>query len=211
MTDDRIRRDQIRRAWDAVADDYAAARRADGPDTALLDELAADLPAGARVLDVGCGDGQRTIETLLDADASLDVVGLDFSRVQLALAREAVPAAHLVQADMTQLPVADRTVDAVTAYHSVFHVPRGEHPTVYAEFARVLRPGGYVLTTVGKGRSESVRRDWLGSGHAMFWSTPGAEVTKSQLEAAGFTVEWGRHVDDPLGSTALFVRARLGD
>jgi hypothetical protein len=42
----------------------------------------------------------------------------------------------------------------------------------------------------------------------MFWSTPGAEVTKTQLGAAGFSVEWERHVDDPLGSTALFVRAR---
>ncbi|AUV82086.1 SAM-dependent methyltransferase [Salinigranum rubrum] len=208
MTDDLTRRTQVRSAWDAVADDYAAARRHDGPDTDLLVDLAAALPEGARVLDVGCGDGRRTVETLLDADPTLDVVGLDFSRVQLGLARAAVPAATLVQADMTGLPFSDETVDAVTAYHSVFHVPRAEHPTVYAEFARVLRPGGYVLTTVGTGRSESIRRNWLGSGHAMFWSTPGPETTKDQLEAAGFSVEWERHVDDPLGSTALFVRAR---
>lgn len=208
MTDDLTRRNQVRRAWDAVADDYAAARRHDGPDTDLLVDLAADLPDEARVLDVGCGDGRRTVETLLGADPTLDVVGLDFSRVQLGLAREAVPVATLVQADITALPFSNGTFDAVTAYHSVFHVPRAEHPGAYAEFARVLRPGGYVLTTVGKGRSESVRRDWLGSGHAMFWSTPGAEVTKTQLGAAGFSVEWERHVDDPLGSTALFVRAR---
>jgi hypothetical protein len=63
--------------------------------------------------------------------------------------------------------------------------------------------------TVGSSRSESTRRDWLGSGHAMFWSTPGPAATGRQLDAAGFEIEWERRVDDPLGSTALFVLARL--
>jgi ubiquinone/menaquinone biosynthesis C-methylase UbiE len=209
MTDERARRNAVRVAWDSVAESYAAARRPDGPDARLLDELAADLPPDARVLDVGCGDGRRTVETLLTADPTLDVVGLDFSRVQLRLARDAVPAARLVQADMTNIPFLSRAFDAVTAYHSVFHVPRTDHPTVYAEFARILRPDGVLLMTVGRGRSESIQRNWLGSGHAMFWSTPGAEQTKTQLRDAGFAVEWERLVDDPLGSTALFVLARL--
>ena len=208
MTDHSVRRNAVRRAWDAVAADYAAARRADGPDADLLRDLAAGLPDAARVLDAGCGDGRRTIATLLDADPSLDVVGLDVSRVQLGLAREAVSGSRLVQADMTALPVRDGTFDAVSAYHSVFHVPREEHPAVYAEFARVLRPGGRVLATVGGSRAESTRRNWLGSGHAMFWSTPGPAVTRSQLDDAGFAIEWERQVDDPLGSTARFVLAR---
>jgi SAM-dependent methyltransferase len=209
MTDHSARRNAVRRAWDAVAADYAAARRADGPDADLLRDLAAGLPDAARVLDAGCGDGRRTISTLLDADPSLDVVGLDVSRVQLGLARDAVPASRLVQADMTALPFREGVFDAVSAYHSVFHVPREEHPAVYAEFARVLRSGGRVLATVGGSRSESTRRNWLGSGHAMFWSTPGPAVTRSQLADAGFAIEWERQVDDPLGSTARFVLARL--
>jgi SAM-dependent methyltransferase len=209
MTDHSARRNAVRRAWDAVAADYAAARRADGPDADLLRDLAAGLPDAARVLDAGCGDGRRTIATLLDADPSLDVVGLDVSRVQLGLARDAVPASRLVQADMTALPFREGVFDAVSAYHSVFHVPREEHPAVYAEFARVLRSGGRVLATVGGSRSESTRRNWLGSGHAMFWSTPGPAVTRSQLADAGFAIEWERQVDDPLGSTARFVLARL--
>jgi hypothetical protein len=43
----------------------------------------------------------------------------------------------------------------------------------------------------------------------MFWSTPGPAVTRSQLADAGFAIEWERQVDDPLGSTARFVLARL--
>jgi ubiquinone/menaquinone biosynthesis C-methylase UbiE len=198
------RRHRVREAWDAVADDYARMRNPDGPDADLLDELVADLPEGATVLDVGCGDGARTL-----ANLPAGTVGLDFSRVQLGLARDRIPDAPLLQADMTTLPVADDAVDAVTAYHAVFHVPREQHPAVYREFARVLRPGGRVLMTVGRGSGNSTASDWLDSGHSMFWSTPGRAATLDQLRGAGFEVVWERLVDDPLGSEALFVLAEL--
>jgi ubiquinone/menaquinone biosynthesis C-methylase UbiE len=201
-----VDRNVVRRAWDAVADDYARNRRADGEDAALIDELVAGLPpdSNARVLDVGCGDGRRTLANLPPG-----TIGLDFSRRQLELARETDPDARLVQADMTAIPLRDEVVDGITAYHAVFHVPRDRHPDVYREFARVLRPGGLLLTTVGTGRTETTRQNWMNSGKPMFWSTPGRRATTDQLRDAGFEVVWERFVDDPLGSEALFVLARL--
>ncbi len=199
------RRDAVRRAWEAVADDYAATRRADGEDADLVDDLLGTLPADPTVLDVGCGDGMRTLANLPDGS-----LGLDFSRRQLELAGENVPGARRLQADMTALPLRDGSVDGITAYHAVFHVPRARHPDVYREFARVLRPGGSVLLTVGTGSHEGTRSNWLGSGHSMFWSTPGRDATLSQLRDAGFEVTWERTVDDPLGSTASFVLAERG-
>ncbi|MFB6297098.1 MAG: class I SAM-dependent methyltransferase [Salinirussus sp.] len=200
-----MQRDSIRQAWDAVADDYARSRNPDGEDAALVDELLADLPPDPTVLDVGCGDGKRTLANLGDARA----VGLDFSRRQTRLARRNVPGAHPVQGDMLAVPLGSETVDAITAYHAVFHVPRDRHPAVYREFARVLRPGGRVLMTVGTGAYQTVRSDWLGSGRSMFFSTPGRERTLEQLREAGFELVWDRHVDDPLGSSAYFVLVEL--
>jgi SAM-dependent methyltransferase len=197
-------RNRVRRAWDAVAETYASNRRADGEDAALLGELLEELPAEPTVLDVGCGDGARTLANLPRGS-----LGLDVSRRALSLARDRVPGARLLQADMTAVPLRADTVDAVTAYHAVFHVPRAEHPAVYREFARVLRPGGYLLTTVGTSGYETTRENWLGSGHSMFFSTPGREATLEGLREAGFAVIWERFVDDPLGSSALFVLARL--
>jgi ubiquinone/menaquinone biosynthesis C-methylase UbiE len=197
-------RDRVRRAWDAVAETYASNRRADGEDAALLSELLAELPPGPTVLDVGCGDGARTL-----ANLPAGSLGLDVSRRGLELARERVPGARLLQADMTAIPLRADAVEAVTAYHAVFHVPRAEHPAVYREFARVLRPGGYLLMTVGTAGYETTRENWLGSGHAMFFSTPGREATRRQLRDAGFEVVRERFVDDPLGSSALFVLASL--
>ena len=139
-------RDEVRRAWDAVSETYARTRDPDGSDAALIDELLAALPADPDVLDVGCGDGERTL-----ANLPAGSLGLDFSRRALALATEAVPAARLIQADMTAIPIRADAVDGITAYHAVFHVARDQHPAVYREFGRVLRPGGTLLLSLPAG------------------------------------------------------------
>ena len=196
-------RDAVRRAWDDVSETYARQRDPTGSDADLLDELVDVVGSDARVLDVGCGDGARTLANLPPGS-----VGLDVSRRGLELARETAPGARLLQGEMTQLPVAAESVDAVTAYHAVFHVPREDHSTVYREFARVLRPGGTLLMTLPGGRFETVREGWMGG--RMLFSAPGRSATISQLREAGFGNVRTRTVSDPLGSDAEFVFADLG-
>ena len=192
----------VRAAWDEVAETYAQRRDPDGSDAALIDDLLAELPESPTVLDVGCGDGARTLANLPEG-----AVGLDFSRRGLELAAETVQGARLVQGDMTTLPVADGRVDGITAYHAVFHVPRERHGEVYREFARVLRPGGVVLMTLPGGRFETVRRGWMGG--SMFFSAPGRQTTLDGLTEAGFEEVWTETADDPLGSSTEFAFARL--
>ena len=194
-----MNRDAVRRAWETVSERYASERDPGGSDAALVEELADRLGASAVVLDVGCGDGARTLANLPPRS-----VGLDLAHAGLDLA--AAEFDRLVQGDMVSLPVADDAVDAVTAYHAVFHVPRDRHPDVYEEFARVVRSGGELLMTLPGGRFETVRRGWMGG--RMFFSAPGRERTLGQLRAAGFVDLRTRTVDDPLGSSAEFVLAR---
>ena len=193
-------RDAVRRAWDEVSETYARQRDPTGSDADLLADLVDLVGADATVLDVGCGDGARTLANLPDGS-----VGLDVSRRGLELARETVPDARLLQGEMTQLPVAADSVDAITAYHAVFHVPRADHPAVYREFARALRPGGTLLMTLPGGRFETVREGWMGG--RMLFSAPGREATLSQLREAGFADVRTRTVTDPLGSDAEFAFA----
>jgi len=197
-----VDRNELRRRWDEVAETYAERRDPDGPDAALIDDLLATLPPEPLVLDVGPGDGARTL-----ANLPAGSVGVDVSRRGLELAAGTVPDARLVQGEMSQLPVADDAVDAVTAYHAVFHVPRDRHPAVYREFARALRPGGRLLMTLPSGRFETVRRGWMGG--EMFFSAPGRDRTLAALEEAGFADLRTETSDDPLGSSTEFVFAVL--
>jgi SAM-dependent methyltransferase len=193
-------RNDVRHAWDAVSEQYARSRDPTGSDAALLTDLVTELPENPVVLDVGCGDGARTL-----ANLPAGSVGLDFSRRGLELASQTVPDARLVQADMLSIPLRDDSVDAITAYHAVFHVARASHPAVYREFARVLKPGGRLLMTLPGGRFETVRRGWMGG--RMFFSAPGRAETLAQLREEGFGQVETRLADDPLGSSSEFVFA----
>ena len=196
-------RNDVRRAWDDVAATYAARRDPDGSDAALIDDLLARLPDEPDVLDVGCGDGARTLANLPPGS-----VGLDVSRRGLDLASETVPEARLVHGELSTLPFAADRFDAITAYHAVFHVERERHPAVYDEFARVLRPGGRLLMTLPGGRFETVRRGWMGG--RMFFSAPGRDRPLAQLRDAGFTDVETTVAADPLGSSTEFAFATLG-
>lgn len=193
-------RNQLREAWDTVAETYADNRDPSGSDADLIDDLLAALPADPDVLDIGPCDGARTL-----ANLPAGSVGVDISRDALALARETVPESALVQGEMASLPIAGESMDGITAYHAVFHVPRAEHPAVYEEFARVLRPGGRLLMTLPGGRFETTRRGWMGG--SMFFSAPGREQALTQLEGAGFEDVRTEMADDPLGSSTEFVFA----
>lgn len=199
---------EVSEGYDDVAEAYDAGR-SPSEDVPFVESLAADLPAGARVLDAGCGGGRAVLETLAD---EYETVGLDVSATQLALASERAPSATLVRGDLTRLPFAADTFDALTALHSVIHVPREHHGDVFAEFARVCRPGGELLVTVGTGPWEGENDDWLDSGASMQWSFHGEERSRELLEDAGFTVTESSVVDDELGDDGgewAFLRGTL--
>lgn len=104
--------------------------------------------AADRILDLGCGTGRYTVQFLA---RGYHVVGLDLSRAMVEVARgKAAPHAgpgRWAQAEMAHLPFRDGSFDVVTCVLAAMHLAVSERPRVFAEVARVLRPGGrFVLT-----------------------------------------------------------------
>lgn len=93
----------------------------------------ADVGAGQRVLDVGCGNG-RYLARLRDAGA--DAVGCDLSFGMASGAGHPV----VVNGDVQALPFATAAFDVVLAPHMLYHVP--DRAAAAHELRRVLRPGG---------------------------------------------------------------------
>ena len=145
----------------------------------FLAELAASLGKGARVLELGCGDG-RTTKRLA---GRFDIVGVDLSAEQLRLARAAVPEATFIHADFLELEFEDGAFDAVTAFYSFMHVPRDRHGELLGRIRRWLRPGGLFLAPLSTVGGPDRIENWLGVD--VFFSGWDAETNRSLVRAAG--------------------------
>jgi ubiquinone/menaquinone biosynthesis C-methylase UbiE len=201
------RRATVETAYDALGDDFGAwSDRIEGdPWGRFVDELATRMPTGARVLDLGCGDGAKTAGL---ADR-FDVVGIDVSARQLELARANVPDATFVQADYMELDYPAGTFDAITSLYSIMHAPRADHPGLLARFRRWLKPGGHLLASMSVVGGPDRFENWLGV--EMFFSGFDAETNGQIVRDAGFeiVVEEVVRMQQPEGETAfLWVLAR---
>ncbi|MCP2323721.1 SAM-dependent methyltransferase [Hamadaea flava] len=133
-----------RRSYDIVADRYAAEiddeLLAKPWDRALLGAFA-EQAAGGPVLDVGCGPGHVTAYL---AGWGLDVFGLDLSTGMGAVARRTT-SLPFATADMTALPIRSGAIAGVVCLYAVIHLDPAARAAAYAEFARVLQPGGLAM------------------------------------------------------------------
>lgn len=185
----------VQDGYDQLAETYDAHRGSDA-EHAGLDRLHELLPEAAALLDLGCGAGKGPLDQLPAETA----VGLDFSGEQLRLARDRVDAV-LVAGDMTTLPFAADSFDAVTAFHSVIHLPVEQHAACYAEVARVLAPEGLFLFSIGDDWA-GANDDWLETGARMEWSFPPLSETEQFLREAGLTVEERFNVESEMDEDA---------
>ncbi len=109
-------------------------------------ELAPALPAAAAVLDAGCGTGGLILR-LRAQHPGWRYAGIDFMPIACELARQRCGAEVDVRvASITKLPFADASFDAVVSADVVCQVDNPE--AAFAEFFRVLRPGGIVVINV---------------------------------------------------------------
>jgi SAM-dependent methyltransferase len=146
--------------------------------------------AGARVLDVPCGDGR--LATGLAA-AGLEVTGVDLAAAEIERAREAaaragVPARFAV-GDLRSLPV-DGPFDAMLSWGNSFgYLVPEETARSLAEMGRVLRPGGRLVLDTGTAAESLLAGDGLRTaseheaGGIRMTSTARYRVSESRLES----------------------------
>ena len=137
-----------RAAYDTVAADYAELLRdelsAKPLDRAMLAAFAEQVHTGGgdAVADLGCGPGRVTAQL---ADLGLDAFGVDLSPGMIAVARAQHPALRFEVGTMAALELADGSLDGAVAWYSIIHTPLERQDALFSEFARVLRPGGWLL------------------------------------------------------------------
>ncbi len=101
--------------------------------------------AGKTYFDLGCGAGWAARLARNEGGAKR-VIGLDFSRTAVELARRHTPQILWIQADGTALPVADASVDALHCDGALEHFPDPDKGL--AEVARILKRDGRAVILV---------------------------------------------------------------
>ncbi len=115
---------------------------------AALAELAHEIKGkdqrDAKTLDLACGTG-RFMTQVLNAFPRLKLTGLDLSPPYAEASRNAVkrwPQVDVVEGQAEALPFEDDSFDQIVSIYLFHELPPRVRPTVIAEAARVLKPGG---------------------------------------------------------------------
>ncbi|MDU9004419.1 class I SAM-dependent methyltransferase [Sedimentitalea todarodis] len=116
-----------------------------------LTRFTACLPAGGRVLDLGCGAGEPIARWFIAE--GFRVTGVDFADAMLDMVRARWPQGDWRAADMRTLDLGE-TFDGIIAWDSFFHLTVEEQRCAIHRMARHLRIGGSLLFTVGPDHGE---------------------------------------------------------
>lgn len=182
---------------------------------AVLDLL--DAAPGARVVDLGCGNGALTRQL---ADRGYQVLGVDASPEQLALARQAYPDLTFREGNALDFAL-EQPADAIFSNAVLHWIDADKQQAMLDHIASQIRPEGlFVCEFGGKGCAEHVHaeleRRFAAHGlhyrRTFYFPTIGEYAPL--LEKAGFRVEYATLFDRPtrqVGSDGLADWIRMFD
>ena len=175
-----------------------------------LHDIARHVPAGSKVVEIGCGGGSRFLAS------RYQLLGVDLSTASTRQAATIYPA--VIRADCVRLPLASGSVDAVVSSFILEHFEGESFEQFFAEMARVLRPGGRMVHYFDLENDAPFTRwaktnDWY---QALFIDERGHHCLRSyEIWEQGFArhgfITMGRRFSCKSWLQDLSIWSRLGD
>lgn len=162
-----------------------------------IKDLLSEIKSGSSVLDIGCGTGR--IRQVLPPD--IVYLGLDNSTELLAIARRRFPNDKFILADARELPLADKSFDAVLLIAVVHHFLKKENRlAVFKEARRVLKNDGQLYLSVWNLNRPKFWCQWRGWRKAVIPNRHNPKIKRvyfaytqaklrRELESSGFTIK----------------------
>ena len=139
---------EIAHGYDAIADKLGMPPKFN---RLCVKMLRPRLAANARVIDVGCGQGQLLL-ALREALPGAEIFGSDISFRLAGMSQGRLGRPAIFQADLEQLPVVSGHFDAVMMTEVLEHLLAPDQ--ALRQLNRILKPGGWLLMSIPN-------RDWF--------------------------------------------------
>lgn len=168
-----------------------------------LKALSVYTKPGDTIVDLGCGNGRlyQMFENLQGTDATsgapISYIGIDQSEELIKIAKEKIPNGIFYVAELTSLPLADASCDAVYCIAAFHHLPNRElRLQAVSEMKRILKKGGHIVMTNWNLHSRSVAKNiekgkWRvqdGNDYIIPWFSPEGKILGERYYY-GFTLQ----------------------
>ena len=184
------RPDSLRDTYDRIAADWARDHAGDTWWREGTEKFASMLPDRARVLDAGCGPGQKA---KFFQDRGMRVIGIDFSEKLLEIARQTAPASEFRLVDLRDIHALPEVFDGVFAQASLLHIPKAEAFSVIEGMVSRLVPRGLLYIAVktqlaGNPEEEIVTESDYGYRYDRFFSYYTSDELRGYFDRLGLSL-----------------------
>lgn len=177
--------------WAAIRNQMAVSQ--------LVNDFTGLLPAGALILDVGCGTGYPISAYLVQR--GLRVTGIDSAGEMIAQAQQSdLQHTQFLTCDFFDFPT-DQLFDGIIAWDSFWHIQKAAQSRIYPHLRSLLKPGGYVLFT--HGNTDDSHTDTM-FGETFQYNALSTGQVRCLLNEHGFTIHYlHENYRDDAGHRAL--------
>lgn len=193
-------KDKVYLIYDEIAEWFDSHRNKDlTMERSYLDILQTQIPAGGKILDVGCGTGEPIAKFFIEN--GYQITGVDASQKMIDLCQQSFPKGKWILADMRNLNFQEE-FDVVIAWHSFFHLPHDDQRTTLRLFASLVANNGLLVFTSGPEYGES----WSDNGgHNLYHASLSSEEYTDILSENAFKILVHKIRDPECGEATVWV------
>ena len=174
-----------------------------------IDEFLALIPKNGSIVDVGCGVG---VDAEYMKSKNFDVIGIDFSKEMLKIAKQRFPQVKFRLHDFRKLNFKSDSFNGILASFSLIHIQKKDIPRTLKRFSKLLKIGGIIYLSFQAGRPREIFVNTpLDKNKKIFVDIVSYSEVKKRLVDSGFKIlkmYTRKPANSELNFSKLFIIAR---